>query len=147
MDTSKTTDLLQDETLSKKLIQKGFWLYFFSFLMGPAGYLIRMMITNSGSVSVADIGIFYSIISLINFLNAYNDLGLTESLQYFLPRFWIKKQYNHIKTTIWLSLGAQLCTALLIGVLLFFGADRLALNYFHSESAATILKRFCFYFL
>lgn len=142
-----TIDLLADESLSHKLVKRGFWLYFFSFLMGPAWYIMRLLVTNSGSLSVADIGVFYSIISLIWFLNAYNDLWLTESLQYFLPRFRVKKQYNHIKTTIRLSLWAQVTTALLIAGVLFFGADRLATNYFHTESAASILKYFCLYFL
>jgi len=108
------TDLLQDETLSQKLIKKGFWLYLFSYLIAPGGYLIRLLISNSPEISVADVGILYSIISLISFLNVYNDLGLTESLQYFLPRFWIKKEYNHIKTTIWLSLGVQVLSSLII---------------------------------
>lgn len=145
--TSPTIDLLEDETMSQKLIKKWFWLYFFALLMGPAWYIVRMLITNSWGVSVADIGVFYSIISLIWFLNAYNDLWLTESLQYFLPRFRVKKQYNHIKTVVRLSLGAQIVTALLIAGVLFFGADRLAANYFHAESAAKILKYFCLYFL
>ena len=147
MDYNQKTDLLQDETLSQKLIKKGFWLYLFSYLIAPGGYLIRLIISNSSEVSVADVGILYSIISLINFLNVYNDLGLTESLQYFLPKFWIKKQYNQIKTTIWISLGTQFVTAILIALGLWFGADWLAAEYFQSPIAAKILKYFCFYFL
>lgn len=144
---SENNDLLQDETLSQKLIKKGFWLYLFWYLIAPGGYLIRLLISNSPEVSVADVGILYSIISLISFLNVYNDLGLTESLQYFLPKFWIKRQYNQIKTTIWLSLGVQFLTAILIALGLWFGADWLAAEYFQSPIAAKILKYFCFYFL
>ena len=144
---SENKDLLQDETLSQKLIKKGFWLYLFSYLIAPGGYLIRLLISNSPEVSVADVGILYSIISLINFLNVYNDLGLTESLQYFLPKFRIKRQYNQIKTTIWLSLGVQFLTAILIALGLWFGAEGLAAEYFQSPIAAKILKYFCFYFL
>ncbi len=140
-------DLLQDETLSQKLIKKGFWLYLFSYLIAPGGYLIRLLITNSPEVSVADVGVLYSIISLINFLNVYNDLGLTESLQYFLPKFWIQKKFNAIKTTVWLSLFVQFSTAILIACGLWFGVDWLAAHYFQSESAAKILKFFCLYFL
>lgn len=140
-------DLLQDETLSQKLIKKGFWLYFFSYLIAPGGYFIRLLITNSPKVSVADVGILYSIISLVNFLNVYNDLGLTESLQYFLPKFWIQKKFNAIKTTVWVSLFIQCTTAILIACGLWFGADRLAEHYFQSENAAKILKFFCLYFL
>ena len=141
------TDLLQDETLSQKLIKKGFWLYLFSYLIAPGGYLIRLLISNSPEISVADVGILYSIISLISFLNVYNDLGLTESLQYFLPKFWIKKEYNHIKTTIYLSFLVQFWTAILIALGLWFGSDWLAVNYFHNPVSADILKYFCLYFL
>ena len=141
------TDLLQDETLSQKLIKKGFWLYLFSYLIAPGGYLIRLLISNSPEISVADVGILYSIISLISFLNVYNDLGLTESLQYFLPRFWIKKEYNHIKTTIWLSLGAQVLSSIIIILWLRFWSDRLAIHYFQHANASIILKHFCWYFL
>lgn len=141
------TDLLQDETLSQKLIKKGFWLYLFSYLIAPGGYLIRLLISNSPEISVADVGILYSIISLISFLNVYNDLGLTESLQYFLPKFWIKKEYNNIKTTIYLSFLVQFWTAILIALGLWFGSDWLAVNYFHNPVSADILKYFCLYFL
>ena len=141
------TDLLQDETLSQKLIKKGFWLYLFSYLIAPGGYLIRLLISNSPEISVADVGILYSIISLISFLNVYNDLGLTESLQYFLPKFWIKKEYNNIKITIYLSFLVQFWTAILIALGLWFGSDWLAVNYFHNPVSADILKYFCLYFL
>ena len=143
---SENKDLLQDETLSQKLIKKGFWLYLFWYLIAPGGYLIRLLISNSPKVSVADVGILYSIISLISFLNVYNDLGLTESLQYFLPKFWIKKEYNHIKTTIYLSFLVQFGTAILIALGLWFGSDWLAINYFHNPISADILKYFCLYF-
>ena len=89
--------ILQDQTLWEKLIKKWFWLYFFSFLVAPAGYLIKLFVSNS--LSVSDVWVLYSIISLISLLNTYNDLWLTESLQYFLPRFLLKKQYNYVKTS------------------------------------------------
>lgn len=143
----KHLDLLEDESLGQKLIKKGFWLYLFSYLVAPAGYLVRLLISNSPEVSVEEVGVLYSIISLVTFLNVYNDLGLTESLQYFLPKFWIRKEYNHIKTTVWLSLGAQMLTSLLIIIGLLVGNERLANNYFHSEQAGTILHYFCIYFL
>jgi len=137
--------ILQDQPLWEKLIKKWFWLYLFSFLWIPAWYLTKLFISNS--ISVADVWVLYSIISLIWILNTYNDLWLTESLQYFLPRFLIKKQYNYAKTAIYLSLAVQIFTALIIAFILRFAAPWLATHYFHSESAVLILKYFCFYFL
>jgi O-antigen/teichoic acid export membrane protein len=80
-------------------------------------------------------------------LNVYNDLGLTESLQYFLPRYRIKKQYNYVKTAIYISLIAQILTVTIIAIFLWFWAPWLATHYFHSPQATTILKYFCLYFL
>ena len=139
------SQILKDENLWEKLIKKWFWLYFFSFLVAPASYLIKLFVSNS--ISVADVWVLYSIISLISLLNTYNDLWLTESLQYFLPRFLVKKQYNYAKTAIYLSLAVQIFTALIIACILWVGAPRLATHYFHSESAVIALKYFCFYFL
>ena len=138
-------NILRDEPLQQKIIKKWFWLYFFSYLTAPALYLTKLFISNS--ISVADVWILYSIISFIKLLNIYNDLWLTESLQYFLPRFLIKKQYNYAKTSIYISLGVQILTALIIGFILRFWAPWLSVHYFHWENAIITLKYFCFYFL
>lgn len=138
-------ELLPDQTLGEKLIKKWFWLYLFSFLIAPAGYIIKVLISNS--VSVADVGVLYSVVWLVTLLSVYNDLWLTESLQYFIPRYWIKKQYNYIKTSIYLSLSVQVFTGLIIASILWFWAPWLANHYFQSPSAEVILRYFCFYFL
>ena len=46
-------DIIPDEPLKNKLIRNGFWLYFFQFIVAPAGYLIKIMI--SKELSVEDI--------------------------------------------------------------------------------------------
>ncbi len=138
-------ELLSDQPLWEKLIKKGFWLYFFAYLIAPAGYIVKVLVSNS--LSVEDVGILYTIVSLLWLLNVYNDLGLTESLQYFLPRYRIKKQYNYIKTSIYISLSMQMLTAGVIATFLRLGAPWLAENYFHSESSIVILRYFCFFFL
>ena len=142
----KEIDLLADETLSQKLIKKWFRLYFFGYLAAPLGYIIRLLISNSPDVSVADFGVMYSIISLVTFLWTYNDLWLTESLRFFLPRFYLKKEYNNIKTTIRLSLWTQLFTSLIIATCLRFWNEWLSVHYFKNEHAWIILKYFCVYF-
>jgi hypothetical protein len=42
--------MFKEETLSEKFIKKGFWLYFFSFLIAPSGYIIKLVISNDLSV-------------------------------------------------------------------------------------------------
>ena len=146
MDTKKI-ELLPNEPITKKLINKWFWLYFFWYLAAPLWYITRLIISNSPDVSVADFWLMYSIISLVTLLYTYNDLWLTESLQYFLPKFLIRKEYNNIKTAIRLSLAAEIITWIIISTWLWFWSNWLSIHYFHDESASTILKYFCFYFI
>jgi O-antigen/teichoic acid export membrane protein len=51
-------------------------------------------------MGVEDVGLFYSILGLIGIIASYNDLGLTESLQYFLPRYLIDKDYTKAKSLL-----------------------------------------------
>ena len=142
-----TTFISNNETLKNKIVKKWFWLYFFWYLSAPIWYIIRVIISNTPDVSVSDFWVFYSIISLITILYTYNDLWLTESLQYFLPKFYIRKEYNNIKTTVYFSLLIQIVTWIIIASLLWFWSDWLAQNYFKSPIASSILKYFCFYFI
>jgi O-antigen/teichoic acid export membrane protein len=138
-------ELLQDETLAQKLITKGFWVYLFAFFSAPIGYLLRMFISNT--VSVTEVGIFYSVLGLIGLLSTYNDLGLTEALQYFIPKHWIAGEKAKVRLTILASLIMQMFTGILIFGLLYFGAERLAAVHFHEPLAAQILKILAFVFL
>ncbi len=142
---SHNHEFLQDETLSKKLLQKGFWLYFFAYLIWPIGYLIRIILSND--LSVWEVGLIYSIISFVSLLSIYNGLGLTESLRYFIPKFYIKKQFDFIKTTLSSALIVQMLTSVLIIAILRFWWWWLADHYFHSPDAEIVLKYFCLYFL
>lgn len=80
-----------DENLKEKFVRKGFWIYLFSFVIGPMGYLTKMIL--SSELSVEQVGVFYGIISLITLAGTYNDLGLTEAMQFFLPKYAVKGEY------------------------------------------------------
>ena len=138
-------NLLQEETLSHKLISKWFRAYLFVMFTAPLGYLIRLVASNT--LSVADIWTFYWVLSLITLLYSYNDLGLTESMQYFLPKFWLENKKWQIKNTIWISFFMQSITWILIFCLLFFNAERLAIHHFHLIEATNVIKTMSFYFL
>lgn len=136
---------LEENNLKKKLIHNGTWLYIFSFLIAPSGYLLKVMIARE--LSVEDIGLFYSIIWIITIISTYNDLWLTEALQYFLPRYLLKQEISKATSLIRFTRGMQFFTWIIISWLLFFGAPRLAEHYFTSSLALPILRIFCIYFL
>ena len=72
---------------------------------------------------------------------------MTEALQYYLPKYWIHKEYNNYKTILYITIFAQIITGVAIALLLYFGADWLALNHFHSPAAAGVLRTLCRFFL
>ena len=137
--------LLKEESLSYKLISKWFRAYVFVIFTAPLGYLIRLVASNT--LSVADVWIIYWVISLFWLLSSYNDLWLTESMQYFLPKYWLEGKKWQIKNTIWLSFFMQLVTWIIIFCLLFFNAERLAIHHFHAVEATNVIKIMSLYFL
>lgn len=138
-------ELLKEETLAKKLITKWFWLYLFSFLIAPAGYLIRMII--SKSMSVEEVWIIYSVIGLMTLLMSYHDLWLSEALQFYLPRYYIKKEYNNLKTIIFLNILIQFISSIILSSIIFFWSEYLANNYFHTIKAQIVLQIFSIYLI
>lgn len=138
-------DLIPDEPLQAKLMRNGFRLYFFQIFIVPAGYILKMII--SRELTVEDVGLFYSILGLIGIISAYNDLGLTEALQYYLPRYFIDKEYAKAKTIMIFTRLVQFASALVVWWWLWLWSERLATHYFQSESAFLVLRYFTLYFL
>jgi len=132
-------------SLAEKFIKKGFWLYFFSFIIAPIWYIIKIII--SEELSVKEVWIIYWIISLITIISAYNDLWMTESINHFVPDFVNKKRYDKVKTILTYALIIQMTTWISIALFFFFWADFIANNYFKNIEASWILKVFAFFFL
>ena len=87
-------------------------MYFFVFFTAPIGYLLRMLVSNS--LSVAEVGIFYSVWGLIGLIATYSDLGLTEALMYFIPKYRIAGEKSKVRLTILVSFLMQMLTGVLI---------------------------------
>lgn len=138
-------ELLADQPLGQKLIKKWGWLYFFLIITAPLGYFAKLIVSNT--LSVEEVGIFYSVLGLILLLASYNDLWLTEALQYFIPKYWIEKQYGKYKSIVIFTLIAQLVSGAIIWSLLYFGAWRLAQHHFHSPLAIDTIKTLARYFI
>ncbi len=133
------------KTLSEKFLKKWFWLYFFSFVIAPTWYIIKILI--SQDISVEEVWVLYGIISLVTLLATYNDLWMSESLKYFLPKFIEKKEYDKVKSVIFYAFFVQFITSLFIAVGFYLWADFLWTYYFKSESAVEVLKIFAFFFI
>ncbi len=132
-------------SLAEKFIRKWLWLYVFSFIIWPIWYIIKIII--SWELSVDEVWVLYWIISLVTLIWAYNDLGMTESLKYYLPKYVTEKNYSKAKSIIFYALFAQIFSSIIIFCIFWFWADFLAENYFKNDQAIWVLKIFAFFFV
>ena len=137
--------LNSEETLAQKFVKKWFWLYFFTLLIGPIGYLIKIIISHD--LDVWEVGMIYGVISFIGLLGAFNDLGCTESLNYFLPKYIIKNEYWKAKYLLKITFIVQICSSILIASILFLIAPWLARIYFNEPLIIDILRIAGLYFI
>ncbi len=137
--------LNSEETLAQKFVKKWFWIYFFTLLIGPIGYIIKIIISHD--LSVWWVGMIYGVISFVSLLSAFNDLGCTESLNYFLPKYIIKNEYGKAKYLLKLTLIMQVASSLLIAGILFYIAPWLAKSYFNEPLMIDILRISGLYFI
>lgn len=132
-------------SLSEKFLKKWFWLYLFSFIIAPIWYAIKIIISND--FSVWEVWLLYWIISLITIITAYNDLWMSQSTMYFIPRFVEEKRYDKVKTLLTYSFIFQIFTGLSIALFFYFWAEYIATNYFKDIAAVWLLKVFAFFFV
>lgn len=137
--------MLQEETLARKFVKKGFWLYIFTFLIAPLWYIIKM--TLSRDLTVEEVGMIYGVISFVSLLWVYNDLGFTESLNFFLPKHIVNKNFGQAKHLLKITFILQIVSSSTIATVLYFGAPWLAEHYFHTEKITTILQISWIYFI
>ncbi len=103
-------------------------MYIFTFVIAPLGYIAKVMI--SRDLSVEEVWVLYGVISLIWILSTYSDFWLSESLNFFLPRYFLSKDYWRVKYLLFLTWMVLICTSILIGWWLYLSAWWIAENYF-----------------
>lgn len=137
--------MLADSSSKHHFLKKGFWLYLFTFLVAPLGYFVRIILSHD--ISVSQIGVIYGVISLIGLLSAYNDFGFTDSLNYFLPKFFAKNENENAKTTLFYAVVVQFFSSVIIAGGLYFGADILGRYYFNDADSVGVLKVLSLFFV
>lgn len=138
------------ENLTHKFIRRGSWIYLFALLSGPLGYAIKIMISHD--VSVSEVGILYSTLSLVLLIGSLNDFWMVESLHYFAPKLLAEGNREKVKAFLLYWFLAMLTTSLITCGALFLGADFLASYYFNAsdaikDSVVTILQVFSLFLI
>lgn len=137
--------MLKDETLSHKLISKWFWLYLFLILGLPLGYFIRILLSNS--LSVSEIGIIYWLLGLMWLLSSLSSLWLSGwSLVYFLPKYMLEKKENHVNTIYKIIRYINIFMTIIVCIWLYFFIQYFWNSYIEHPDVKNILYIFLAYF-
>lgn len=94
-----------------------FWVYFFTFLAMPLGYLIRVMYAQN--LSVEDYGVFYGLFGFFAVFEVVRSWALPSAINFFTNKHLVKEEFNQVKTLFWFGHGFRFLLSLLIGGLLY----------------------------
>ncbi|MBI5347168.1 MAG: oligosaccharide flippase family protein, partial [Candidatus Aenigmarchaeota archaeon] len=130
---------------SKRFIKGTFIILLFSVVSTLIGYMSKLALAQT--TSVKDIGLFFSVLSFVAFFTFFRDLGLSDSLVYFIPKFFVEKSRAKVKSSILFTLSVQLSMGFLFFIAILFLSDFLANGYFKDINARPMLIMLAFYFI
>ncbi|MFA7285197.1 MAG: oligosaccharide flippase family protein, partial [Candidatus Absconditabacterales bacterium] len=137
------SDHIDHHISQKGILKNTFWIYAAALITAPMQYIIRIIVAQN--LPLEQVGLYYSLLSLTGILAVYNDLGFKEAIGYFYPKYLAEKDYNKSKTLLWFTLAFQLITSCILAGLLYYFAQRIALNYLNDPTSAFIVQIFGVY--
>jgi len=111
--------------------------FLFSTLAALFSYLFRLLLARR--LSLEDFGLFFSLVAFGGILFLLKDMGLSQSLYYFVPRLASKKDKGKVRGIVSKSLKINFFTAAAVSILMIILSGFLAERYFHTEKIYIIL--------
>ncbi|MEM2138761.1 MAG: oligosaccharide flippase family protein [Candidatus Woesearchaeota archaeon] len=128
----------------RKFIQGTIIVLFFSLISAILGFFLKTIMART--IDVETIGLFFSVLGFITFFTFLRDLGLSDSLVYFLPLFKQKNNKKEIKRAILLTLKTQFFFGFLFFLLFIIFSNFLTENYFKNQNAVYLIIFLGLYF-
>lgn len=101
------------------------------------GYLVRIFFARN--LTIEEFGLFYAVIAFLGIFVIFITSGLDRALIYFIPKFLAKSKAQNVKNSIIYTAIVYFLNNILLITLFYFFAGFLGENYFHHDSASTIL--------
>ena len=130
---------------NSSLLKNIYIYYILYFLIIPFGFLIRMLYSNT--ITPVELGIFYSLIAFFGFFMIFSNLGFSQSLQYHIPKYEVRKEFNKIRDLFYYSYFLQILLVAIISAVLFIFSKEIAIFYFGKEEVAVLIRIFILYFI
>jgi len=126
---------------SLKLLAKTSFVVFIGLMLSKLlMYAYKIIIARSFGPEIY--GIFTLAIMVVGWFTSFATLGLTQGILRFIPLYRGKSEFNKIKYITHFSLLVISITSIIAGVILFFSAELIAINFFNNESLILFLKYF-----
>lgn len=127
------------------LIKSYYLFYLITIFIMPFSLLIRILY--SQTISITDFGLIFSIVNFFGIIMIFTNLGLSNSLKYFIPKFLAKNNIDKVRNIFYYTFSIQLSLVLIVSLIIFFLSSFLAKNYFDSGTSIIIIKIFLIYFI
>ncbi len=105
-----------------------------------AGYFVRLILARN--ITLEEIGLFYSVFTLITFVLLFVNIGTTPALIKFISQFKAEKNYGKLWYSIKFVTIIKLFLAVIASLLIYFSSNFLALYYFKDPAAQLVLQIF-----
>ncbi|MBI3190344.1 flippase [archaeon] len=125
-------------TYSERIAKGTFAVLILGLIGTILGYALRIYLAHN--LSIAEFGLFYSVLAFLSFFGAFKDLGLSSAIVKLIPEFQVKKQMSSIKTIMKTSISVQVIIGVIISASLFFLADLISVSFFHNAAAKIVIQ-------
>ena len=113
-------------------------IFVISIIAAFLGYLVRLILAKN--LTLEEFGLFYAVFAFLGMLGVFKSFGFDKALAKFIPEFLHKKRKDHIKSSIIYVSIIQLITNSIIIAAIYFLSNFLAVHFFNSSQASTVLR-------
>jgi|TARA_B100001964_G_scaffold100131_1_gene111882 O-antigen/teichoic acid export membrane protein len=121
----------------KKILKESVWIYLFVLIAAIAGYLVRALYARN--FTVAEYGLFYSVLTFIFLFNTLRNLGFDSSQLFHMNKFLARLEYKKAKAVLFIALIPQMILSILIAAIIFLLKPYLVSNFFKSPISGSMI--------
>ena len=122
---------------TKTLVRGSGILFIVTILSAVLGYLLRVLLARN--LTIEEYGLFYAVFAFINVIASFRGFGIGQALIKYIPEYKLKEKYSLIKKGIAYYFSLQFISFIVILVVIFVFADKLATDYFKDLNSIKIL--------
>ena len=131
--------------IARKFVGGSSFIFLIAILSALVSFIARIVLARN--LTLEEFGLFFAVFVFVNFFNLFRNFGLGAALIKYIPEYNVRKEYDHVKSTIIITSSLRILISLFFGFLFIIFSDFLAVYYFKNESAGRILRLLAIFFI